>query len=96
MDFEDNKVVTLTTVMTETEAAMLVSALAAEDVEATRAGGILTGFRAEAPAIAEIKVRVEDLEKAQIALAKIKTEYAEIDWSQVDVGEPVDGGNETA
>ncbi len=80
----------LTRVRTEVEAAALVTALAARGIEAFTTGSYTAGFRAEAPGEVQVLVRREDLARAQQTLAEIEQDQTEIDWSQVDVGEPED------
>lgn len=84
----------LASLYAETEAAMIVAALADHGVEASTTGGITAGFRAEAPGRVDIIVRQEQLEKAQQAYAQIQADLSdsdsEVDWSKVDVGKPED------
>ncbi len=78
----------LTRVNTEAEAAGIVTALTAHGIQATATGGFTAGFRAEAPGYVNVLVRHEDLEAARRILAELKDDGSDIDWSQVDVGEP--------
>lgn len=78
----------LTVVTTEAEAAGIVTALAAQGIQATATGGFIAGFRAEAPSYVSVLVRQEDLAAAKQVLAEIKKDGGEIDWSQIDVGQP--------
>ena len=78
----------LTEVPTEIEAATIVAALAARGVKADMTGGFTAGFRTEAPGWVRVVVRRSDLEQARSALDEIKSERSEIDWTQVDVGQP--------
>ena len=80
----------LLSVVTEAEAVSIVTALAEYGIEALTAGGVTAGFKAEAPGSVQILVRSADLEKAQQALAEIRKEEGDVDWSKVDVGEPED------
>ncbi|MBC7834571.1 MAG: hypothetical protein H7Y88_05660 [Phycisphaerales bacterium] len=77
--------VALTSVRTEVEAAAIAAALGARGIEARVEGGLLTGFRAEVPAMARIVVRRADLELARAELTAMKSEPLEIDWSQVEL-----------
>jgi len=79
---------TLLSVANEVEAGGIVTALAEYDIEAFATGGFTSGFKAEAPGNVQIVVRQSDLERAVLALARIREEQGEIDWSTVDVGEP--------
>ena len=80
----------LVSVPSEVEAAAIVTALAARGVQASMTGGYTAGFRAEAPGEVNVIVRRADLVQAKRTLAEIKEDQANIDWSQVDVGEPDD------
>lgn len=80
----------VTSVTSESEAAMIVTALAEQGIESIASGGYTAGFRAEAPGEVQVIVRQRDLQRAREVLAVFETENAAIDWSQVDVGEPVD------
>ena len=53
-------------------------------------GGFTAGFKAEAPGSVQILVRSSDLDEAERALAEIRKDEGEIDWSQIDVGQPED------
>ena len=76
----------------EAEATIISNALKAFGIKATTLGGFLSGFKAEAPSDVVIMVPQHQLEKAQVALQQIREDMndddAEVDWSQVDVGEP--------
>ncbi len=52
------------TAPSETEGALIVSALEAENIEAHLEGGMTASFRAEAPGEARILVREEDMAQA--------------------------------
>jgi len=56
-------------------------------IDAHVAGGMTAGFRAEAPGMARVLVPADHLEEAQLLVEIIRTEAANIDWSDVDVGE---------
>ena len=90
MSDETSDVSTLTQVQSEIEAEVLVAALDDDyGIEARSAGGLTSGFRAEAPGYVRILVRTEDLERAQAALVEIQKHRSEIDWSQTDIsGDP--------
>ena len=75
----------LISVASDIEAATIVAALAAYNIQATTAGGYTAGFRAEAPGDVHVVVRHEDLIKAKSALAEIRASQSDVDWSQVDV-----------
>ena len=72
------------------EAATIVAALEAHGIQASTTGGYTAGFRAEAPGNVNVIVRHQDLDLAKQVLADIKRDRTDVDWSQVDVGEPED------
>lgn len=78
----------LTSRPTEMEASIIVAALEEEGIRARMSGQFTAGFRAEAPGWVQIMVADEDLPRAQEILQRVKSEISDIDWSQVDVGEP--------
>ncbi len=88
MATDPNNPEVLTSVRTDVEAAAIVGALAALGIEASTTGGYTAGFRAEAPGCVNIIVKYVDLRRARIALAEIEQDQPDVDWSQVDVGEP--------
>ena len=71
----------------EVEAAAIVTALAAQGIKASTTGSFTAGFRAEAPGYISVIVRRDDLDSARQVLAGIEREQADVDWSQVDVGD---------
>ena len=88
MPADPNNPEVLTSVRTDVEAAAIVGALAALGIEASTTGGYTAGFRAEAPGFVNVIVKYADLHRARNALAEIKRDQTDVDWSQVDVGEP--------
>lgn len=72
------------------EAATLVASLEAHGIQASTTGGYTAGFRAEAPGNVNVIVRHKDLDRAKQVLADFKRDQTDVDWSQVDVGEPED------
>jgi hypothetical protein len=87
-DFNSPEIVI--SVPTDIEAAAIVAALEAHGVHASTTGGYTAGFRAEAPGQVQVIVRRHQLQRAREVLADVREEATEIDWSQVDVGEPED------
>jgi hypothetical protein len=71
-------------------AGIIVAALEQNGIRATMSGETTAGFRAEAPGWVQILVAQDDLSRAQAVLKEVRREANEIDWSQVDVGEPTD------
>ena len=78
----------LTSVRNEMEASVIVAALEEQGVQATMAGVHTAQFRAEAPGWVEVLVAEHDLPAAEAVLDKVRREHNDIDWSQIDVGEP--------
>jgi hypothetical protein len=79
----------LTSVPTETEAAIVIAALEDEGIRA-ESDEFTSGLRAGPWNWVVIMVAERDLVKAQEVLAKVQEENDHIDWSQVDVGQPED------
>jgi nitrogen regulatory protein PII-like uncharacterized protein len=73
---------------TEMEAGVIVAALEQAGIQATLTGTYTAGFRAEAPGWVKILVAEEDLLQARTILRDVARENMDVDWSQVDVGEP--------
>lgn len=78
----------LTSVPTEMEAGIIVGALDDRGIKSTMTGVYTSGFRAEAPGWVQILVAESDLPAAPEVLEEVHRGNEEIDWSQVDVGEP--------
>lgn len=79
----------LTSVPTETEAAIVVAALENNGIRA-ETDEYTSGLRAGPWNWVQIMVAEEDLPRAQEVFAQVQEENDHIDWSQVDVGEPED------
>jgi len=90
MAHDNDNLARLTSVRTEMEAGVIVSGLEVEGIKATMSGVYTTNFRAEAPGWVEILVSEDDLPRAQAVLDQIQRDNDQIDWSQVDVGQPED------
>lgn len=90
MSKQTKSLVLLTSVPTEMQASIITSSLENEGVRAVANGGFTAGFIAEAPGWVRILVAEQDLERAKVLLETISDDGidGEIDWSQVDVGEP--------
>lgn len=82
----DDELVELTTARTEFEGEAIVSALAARGIEARSLGGMLAGFRAEAPALVRVMVRAGELDRARGALREVRASSRAIDWSEAELG----------
>jgi hypothetical protein len=85
---DPSELVDLTSVTSEFEGATIVEALRAQGIPANHYGGGLAGFRADVPGFVRVVVRRQDLGKAQLALRAIHADSIDIDWDEVDVGQP--------
>lgn len=74
MHEQPNQPMTLVSVPNEFEAAMIVSALASHEIDASTSGSFTAGFRAEAPGDVEVLVRHRDLQRAQTVLDEIQSQ----------------------
>jgi Putative prokaryotic signal transducing protein len=79
----------LTSVPSETEAAIVIAALKENGIRA-ESDEYTSGLRAGAWNWVDIMVAAPDLEKAKEILAQVQEENDHINWSQVDVGKPED------
>ena len=85
---DDRRIVPLTTVLSEREAVLIVAALQENGITSTMSGWITGDFRIGIPGYVQVLVFEEDLAQAQQILAAVGKEDTDVDWSQVDVGEP--------
>ncbi len=90
MAHDEDNLARLTSVRTETEAGIIVGGLEDRGIPAVMSGVYTANFRAEAPGWVEVLVAEEHLAEAKAMLALVRNERGNIDWSQVDVGEPED------
>jgi len=88
MPNDDDTVVTLAFFPSEIEASLLADELKREGIQAEAAGFLTAGFRAEAPGKVKVLVHASDLERAKQLMDQYIASREEIDWSQVDLGEP--------
>lgn len=84
--------VTLVSVMTEAEAALIAQALRAEGIESVVSGQITGSMRAEAPKAVDVLVHADDVSAARSVVQRVREEARDIDWSQVDVGDEAEEG----
>ena len=80
----------VTSVRTEYEAGIVVGGLEVRGIKAIMSGVNTANFRAEAPGWVEVLVAEQDLAEAQAVLEEVRAEQANVDWSQVDVGQKED------
>jgi hypothetical protein len=85
---DEDHLARLTSVRTELEAGIIVGGLESRGIPATMSGVYTANFRAEAPGWVEVLVAEDDLSKAESALEEVRQERGDVDWSQIDVGEP--------
>ena len=90
MNEEVKHLVKLVAFPTEVGAAAVVAALNDAGIKAVATGDITAGFRAEAPGDVQVMVAKRDLDEARRVLETVHKEMQDVDWSQVDVGEPED------
>lgn len=81
----------LTSVPSPAIAAIIVNTLQAAGIEAIATGKHTTASQIASGEWVQVMVSSHDLPVAKNTLAKFREENAEIDWSQIDVGEPSDG-----
>ncbi|MFT3683341.1 MAG: hypothetical protein QM783_00195 [Phycisphaerales bacterium] len=90
-DGDADKLAVLTQCDTEWHAEAIASALCARGIAAQAEGGLVAGWRADAPAKSRVMVFTRDVLPARLLLTELKTEVGSIDWDEVDVGEHVEG-----
>jgi hypothetical protein len=90
MATDDENLARLTSVRNEMEAGIIIGALEQEGIKATMSGVYTAGFRAEAPGWVEVLVAEDDLTQAQAILQRVQNDHSDVDWANVDVGEPED------
>jgi hypothetical protein len=83
-------VVPVVSVPSEMEAGVVVAALKENGINATMSGVYTAGFRAEAPGQVQVLVAEDDIARAREIIEAAEEERGDVDWSQVDVGEPED------
>lgn len=91
-----DKLTVLVLCETEWHAESIAAALRGRGIASQAEGGLVAGWRAEAPAKSKVMVFTRDLLAARLLLSELKTDGASIDWDAVDVGEHVEGVPETA
>lgn len=81
---------------TEWHAESIAAALRGRGIASQAEGGLVAGWRADAPARSRVMVFTKDLLQARLLLSELKTDGASIDWDAVDVGDHVEGVPEPA
>ncbi len=87
-DHTEHEMVHLTSTPTEMEASIIIAALEDDGIEATMTGNFTAGVLAEVMGWVEVLVPEEKLARAQEVMNEVKQHRSDIDWSQVDVGQP--------
>jgi hypothetical protein len=77
----------LFTAANEPEAASVIAALAEHGVEAFGSGGLAFAGTIGLDGGVEVMVKRAELDRARQALAEIREEDRQIDWSQIDTSE---------
>jgi hypothetical protein len=90
MTTDNENLARLTSVRNEMEAGIIIGALEQEGIKATMSGVYTAGFRAEAPGWVEVLVAEDNLSQAQAILQQVHDDHSDVDWANVDVGEPED------
>ena len=86
---DSDKLVEVYSAANEIEAKGIVNALSDANIEALMQGQHSASFRAEAPSDVKVVVRKRDEVAARSCLVKLGLDD-QVDWDQVDVGEPID------
>lgn len=87
-DHSDHELVLLTSTPTEMEASIIIAALGDAGIEASMTGNFTAGVLAEVLGWVQILVPDAELTRAQHVMNEVKQHRTDIDWSQVDVGQP--------
>jgi hypothetical protein len=72
----------------ELEAGVILAALEEAGIKATMSGAATAEFRVAVPGEVQILVAQEDLAAAQEVIQEGQDDEEDVDWSQVDVGQP--------
>jgi len=83
-------VVVVATAPNELEAGVIVAALEEEGIKSSMTGAATAEFRVAVPADVQILVAQEDVARAKEVIRKGEDDEEDVDWSQVDVGQPED------
>lgn len=72
----------------ELEAGVIVAALEEAGIKSTMSGAATAEFRVAVPGDVQILVAQEDEARAREVIQKGEDDEEDVDWSQVDVGQP--------
>jgi hypothetical protein len=90
MATDDENLARLTIVRSELEAEIIIAALADEGIKAAMSADHTSTLWTLAPGLAEVLVAEDNLSQAQAILQQVRNKHSDVDWSNVDVGEPED------
>ena len=74
----------------ELEAGDLVNQLREAGIPAEMRGWSVSGFRAESPGQIEVVVSGKHAEQARQLMVELRADAQQIDWSQIDTGDPTE------
>ncbi len=80
-------------VTSEAEAVAICAALAGEGIEVVKSSGAAADFRVGIAGNYELLVHDADADRARALIERLRQESKQIDWSQVDVGDPEQESN---
>ena len=83
---DESRTSVLARLTSEWQADIIADVLRDRGIDAEVAGGLTSGFRAEAPGLVRVIVPEEQCAVALAALEAHQKEASEIDWSKVNVG----------
>lgn len=83
-------IVVVATAPNELEAGVMVAALEEAGIKSTMSGADTADFRVGVPGDVQILVAKEDEARAREVIRLGEENQEDVDWSQVDVGEPED------
>lgn len=85
---DDQELKVLTRMSSEHHAQLMIAALARRGIDAHLSGSPVSDFKVGVPGQVSVFVRPEDYDPAQQALTEMRSDQSQIDWLQVDVGQP--------
>ena len=83
-------VVVAATAENELEAGVVVAALEEAGIKSTMSGAATADFRVGIPSGVQVLVAQEDFARAQEVIREGEDDEEDVDWSQIDVGQPED------
>ncbi len=89
-EYDDEDLAVAAVVPGDVEAEVIVEVLLENGIQAVASGGPAASFRVGVPGRVPVLVHQDDLTRAKEIVTQASHAGERIDWSQVDVGEPVD------